>query len=75
VQRLQGWLTNQSYQDIILVSHSMVIKMFISLIKFGIKLQTQQLLDFYETTSIANGGITLCSYDTSWKVEYVNKKI
>ncbi len=74
VEKLMQKLQVESVTDILLVSHGVVIKMFLSLCIFRESLTADEFLSLYENLSISNTGITHCQFtqDKGWKVVRVN---
>jgi broad specificity phosphatase PhoE len=67
-------LENTIYENVLAVSHGMIIKLFIALVIFGDKLTPHEFLDFYDNTSLSNTGISVCelSKENTWKLVSLN---
>lgn len=74
ISRLMKLVEGKREDNILFVSHGIVIKMFLSLCIFKEKLTAPEFLAFYEHIHISNTGITHCRYSTKsgWKVMRVN---
>ncbi len=74
VEKLMDTLQNEVSENVLVVSHGVVIKMFLSLCIFKEKLSPESFLAFYKNVYISNTGISHCSFShkTGWKVVRVN---
>ncbi len=74
VEKLMSTLESEQCENVLLVSHGVVIKMFISLCLFKNKLTADEFLSIYENMNASNTGITHCHFsrDIGWKVVRVN---
>ena len=74
VEALMSNLQGEITENVLLVSHGVVIKMFLSLCIFGDQLTANNFLAFYENVFISNTGISHCSFspELGWKVVRVN---
>lgn len=74
VEALRSKLQRETTDNILLVSHGVVIKMFLSLCIFDDRLTADTFLDFYENVFVSNTGISHCSFSSElgWKVVRVN---
>lgn len=74
VLNIRDFLEIKKENNFLLITHSVIIKMFISLCLFNERLTTKEFLLIYEKMYISNTGITHCcfSIDLGWKVMGVN---
>jgi len=71
---LSEQLLKSKYESTLIVTHSAVIKMFVSLAIYGDSLTSEIFLPIYDHLSITNTGITYCTYELEkgWKVNCFN---
>lgn len=74
VEHLMQKLQNEQARNILLISHAVVVKMFLSLCVFKDALTAEEFLSFYENVYISNTSITHCQFskEKGWKVVRVN---
>lgn len=68
------FLEDTVYENVLVVSHGMIIKLFIALVIFGDKLTPHEFLDFYGNTLLSNASISVCklSKENMWKLVSLN---
>lgn len=74
VEQLMQRIQNGSADNVLFVSHGIIIKMFLCLCIFKKQLTTDEFLAFYDNVHISNTGVTHCQFLTQigWKVVRVN---
>lgn len=66
-------MESKKYEKILVVTHGIVIKMIAALVVFGKELDPDSFINFYDNTSVSNGGLTIFRFqENKWKLRSLN---